>query len=152
MAISKNTILVAFIATTMSFGICAEDQQPETPKTFDLAQSIKNTGNILTGSLENLNISYEELSKTINPYCNLTSITVIGLSGVCLKFRSFAALTTGFLLAIYSKNISEVIEKKIAPSTIENNQDSKLELEKTNPAIIASVNQGQNNSSDQKTE
>ena len=141
MAISKNTLLVALMATTLSLGIYAEDQQSETPKTFDLAQSIKSTGNFLTGSLENLDISYEELSKTINPYCNLTSITVISLGGVLLKFKSFAALTTGFLLAIYSKNISEVIEKKIALGTIENNQDSKLELEKTNPAIITSVNQ-----------
>ena len=136
MAISKKILMIAFMATTISFATCSGEQQPENTKAFDFAQYLKSSGDFLAGSLKNTDYSYEELSKKVHPYCNPTSMTIIGLSGVCLKFRSFAALTTGFLLAIYSKNISDVIEKEIALNTLNNNQDSKLETGKTNTEVI----------------
>lgn len=136
MSISKNNLMFALFATIVPFGIYSEDQQSEKPQTsqFDLANSLKKAGDI-----------YEKCSEKMKPYCNPIGMAGTAVAASVLKKWQLAAVVIGGTIIIFSENITEMIEKKMTLDTMKSNQDSKLELEKTNPTIDQS-----SNNSDQK--
>jgi hypothetical protein len=132
MSTPTNSLMVVLLTTIISFGIYAEDQQPQNPQTtqFDLAEC-----------LQAASISYKKHAQKMEPLCNPVGLVGTAITSAFLGAKKLGFLALGVVVVVNSPAIKKQIEEYSALNQEKINQDPKLELEKIN-----------SNNSDQKTE